>query len=106
MVAESKWVMTKVAAGDYLLPSNDAQTIWRLVRYTDGPSFGLDWSSDRDQWCVRRWSGDLDTHVDIEDGTRWEGVADGFDTRSQAIEYALAQEYVKLTPPGETGGAP
>lgn len=40
---ERKYAMTRIATGDYLLPSNDARTIWRIERYTDGPSLGLDW---------------------------------------------------------------
>ena len=32
---ERKYVITKLREGDYLLPSNDAQTIWRLASHTE-----------------------------------------------------------------------
>lgn len=93
-MAERKWVLSKLAAGDYMFASNDALTLWRIQRYVDGPSFGLmDWPRDRDLWRVRRWTGDFSTgeitREDAEDWSQWEPVEDGFDTRREAIDYAL-----------------
>lgn len=86
--------MTKVARGDYLLPSNDGATLWRIYSYTDGPSCGLDpevFPMDFTAWALRRWtgSGGLQAPVDIEDWDRWEEVAVGLKTRAAAIAEAL-----------------
>lgn len=86
-----KYALTKVAPGDYLLPSNDAQTVWRIRRYTDGPSAGLDLPRDREFWGVWRWENSVGIGgaVDIEAWDRWffhEGL---FDTRSEAIDAAM-----------------
>ena len=95
-VTDRKYAMTKIAAGDYILPSNDAQTIWRIQRYTDGPSFGLvDWPRDRELWSVARWTGKTGPGCFIDtslESTRWEEVGTSFSTRREAIEYAMAAE--------------
>ena len=80
---ERKYALTKVAAGDYLLPSNDAKTLWRIARY-------LDTHEDHFKhfWGVYRWRGDLDA-VDIEDWDRWEMVTGFLETRQDAIDEAM-----------------
>lgn len=85
---ERKYALTKVNAGDYLLPSNDGQTIWRFRTYEDGPTHGLDWPRDRTLWGYYRWTGRGDL-VDLEDWDHWEGWRDGFDRRIDAINDAL-----------------
>lgn len=91
MIAERKYVLTKVAVGDYLLPSNDGKTIWRIHRYTEGPTTGLDWPRDRDVWGVWRWPGgsgrppELDLRWDH--WQFWEGL---HATRAEAVNAALA----------------
>lgn len=90
MTTERKYALTKIAAGDYLLPSNDGQTIWRIRTYTDGPSFGIeDWISDRDLWAIWRWVGARTPYVDVDDWERWETVEEGHETRREAINRAL-----------------
>jgi hypothetical protein len=86
-----KYALTKVGAGDYLLPSNDAQNIWRIHRYTDGPSNGLDLPRDRELWGVWRWTGRVGpgTYVDTGSWDRWELRSDTYDTRRDAITAAL-----------------
>ena len=87
-----KYALIRIAKGDYLLPSNDAQTIWRIRRYVDGPSSGImDWPSDREVWGLWRWEGDLrqSDYVDTEDLERWELVGGALRTRADAIEEAL-----------------
>jgi len=91
---ERKYAMTRIATGDYLLPSNDAQTLYRLRSYVDGPSGGLDWPRDRTLWCVARWVGELDPNATIEtllDMDRWDDVATCLDTRREAIVAALSE---------------
>jgi hypothetical protein len=91
---ERKYALTKVAAGDYLLPSNDGRTIWRVVRYEDGPSHGLaDWPRDRVVWAAYRWAGpDSEPFVDTSPDAwgRWKPSHDGCATRAEAIRWALA----------------
>ena len=33
--AERKYALIKILAGDYLLPGNDAHTLWRIRRYQE-----------------------------------------------------------------------
>jgi len=37
-----KYALTRIKAGDYLLPSNDRSVIWRIVRYTEDGSAAYD----------------------------------------------------------------
>lgn len=93
MPAERKYVLTRVAKGDYVFPSNDAATIWRVHTYEDGPSHGLDWPRDRTLWALRRWWITVDatsrSYVEVDDWDRWVIVQDGFERRADAIEAAL-----------------
>jgi hypothetical protein len=38
MAVERKYAMVRLGAGDYLLPSNDAQTMWRISKYWEDGS--------------------------------------------------------------------
>lgn len=88
--AERKYVLTRIKAGDYLLPSNDGRTIWRLSQYEDGPSHGLDWPKDRQVWGCWRWvGGTIRPGIDVEDWSSWEMVASTLATRKEAISEAL-----------------
>jgi hypothetical protein len=93
-----KWTLMKVKPGDYLMLSNDRRTMWRLVKYIDGPSNGLDWPSDRELWEVRRWEGDIEDHegmgrsIEESDWEQWVGWGSGFPTRAEAIQDALIEE--------------
>lgn len=86
---DRKYAFTKVATGDYLLPSNDAQIIWRIMCYTDGPSNGLEIPRDRDFWGVWKWTGPID-RVDPDDWTRWEVYLSLRDSRADCVRAALA----------------
>ncbi len=95
LTPERKYALTKIATGDYLLPSNDAANIYRISSYTDGPSMGLeDWPRDRTVWILRRWTGEVgpgcfvDTSADSE---RWEEVETCIPTRREAINTALTR---------------
>ncbi len=90
--------LTRLRKGDYLLPSNDAHTLWRISSYEDGPSHGIiEWPRDRIFWRLSRWDGGFPT-IDqlaaaLEDdwywSDRWDEVGGGFSTRTEAIEAAL-----------------
>jgi hypothetical protein len=88
-----KYALTKVAPGDYILPANDGQTIWRIAKYEDGPSHGVVEGMDRDQdfWGIWKWEhrADDQKYLDADywdDWTFWDG---GHDTRAAAINAAL-----------------
>lgn len=75
---QRKYALTKIAAGDYLLPSNDAQTIWRITAYTDGPSNGLEIPKDRKFWGLWRWdSACYASRSGVVDPDDWEQWGDG-----------------------------
>lgn len=89
-----KYALSKVAAGDYVFPSNDGKTVWRIAKYEDGPSHGItDWDRDREFWGVWRWAepftGNLRGYVDLEDWNRWEFCEGMHDTRGEAVDAAL-----------------
>lgn len=88
---ERKWAARKINVGDYILPSNDQQTLWRLRAYDEdgsGPARGR-------YWELWRWAGDVSDEVAIADSIiernwdRWELVASVIRTRADAIEEAL-----------------
>lgn len=93
---QRKYALTKIRYGDYLLPSNDGCTIWRITSYTDGPSFGLDpdvFPTDFHRWRLAKWDRPVDPHrggqVDVDDDLHWEHVEDDFRTRRDAIKEAM-----------------
>ena len=90
---ERKYALTRVGSGDYLLPSNDAQTIWRIQNYVDGPSYGLmEWPRDRKLWRVLRWTGvaGVGGYVDTApECDRWAEATTCLSTRRAAVEWAL-----------------
>lgn len=97
MAPQRKFALTRLAAGDYLLPSNDKTTIWRIRRYEDGPSHGLeDWPRDRQVWGVWKWrgvcwGGTVNERLfdDLDNPDQWDLVASTIDTRGEAIDEAM-----------------
>ncbi len=89
------YALVKVAAGDWLLPSNDARTLWRLQRYEDGPSHGLDpevFPTDFEAWQLWRYKRPLAAALwreDVEDWDQWTLVATNLETRGEAIDEAM-----------------
>jgi hypothetical protein len=93
VAVERKYALSKVKPGDYILPSNDGKTIWRIARYTEGPSSGIvDWPRDREVWGYWRWDGEVDPgcYIDTGDWNRWEMVGGICETRAEAINDALS----------------
>jgi hypothetical protein len=96
--AERKHTLVKVAPGDYLLPSNDGEMLWRITTYEDGPSLGLDWPRDRTFWGAWKYVGrinwreglTLDQADELVAWGDWDGPWEPFlETRRAAIEAAL-----------------
>lgn len=81
MMRERKYQLTKVTAGDWLLPSNDAQTLWRI-------RFDGTW------WSLLAFSGDADfdefDRADIHERGKWTFVCGLLHTRTEAINKALS----------------
>ena len=99
MTIHRKYQMTRVAAGDYLLPSNDGEKLWRLRKIIEGPSSGLmDMPADKEFWGIWQWSGPL-TEIDVEDWGRWDFYEGMHETRRSAIDSALKPK----TPPPCSG---
>lgn len=86
---ERKYALTKIKPGDYLLPSNDALAVYRIARYTEGPSSGIeDRTRDREVWGYWRWTG-VGRYVDTGSWDRWDMIDGMYDTRAEAIDQAL-----------------
>jgi len=92
-MTERRYAMTRLAAGDYLLPGNDRVTLFRLATYEDGPSHGLDDSyADRTYWGAWRWNIKHrwpETVDDLDNWGNWDMVAALCMTRHDAIAAAL-----------------
>lgn len=97
-MTERKYALTKIKRGDYLLPSNDAKTVWRLATYRDSTLSAVGTTggrlNERDWWGVWKWTGPLDA-VDIGDAAwdngQWQSWDTLLETQAQAIESALGQ---------------
>lgn len=97
-----KYAMTKVARGDYLLPSNDARTLWRLTEYAEDGT--AEWQDSDGKWHKVTgvfWQtakyrdpipsgGQLPD--DFLDWYRWETFDTGLLKRKYAIEAVLGRE--------------
>jgi hypothetical protein len=91
MVADRKYQMTRVRRGDYLLPSNDAQTLYRIHAYHEDGSAGFTGTF----WGVMRWPDGMPTDADVQhedflDWDRWREVSWGHRSRAAAIKDVLA----------------
>lgn len=93
---ERKYAMTRIKKGDYLLPSNDARTLFRIANYEEDGS--AEWGNGRKligtYWAVYRRPmpregvsvGSL-----LEWDDDWEFWSGPHENRQQAIEEALRQ---------------
>jgi len=101
---ERRYAMVRIGAGDWMLPSNDEQTMWRLAAYEeDGSAWHTDEQGREHKITGRYWSlyrmsmtklqalvhSSFTSDDDILDWTEWEHWACGFGSRKAAIEEAL-----------------
>jgi len=97
---QRRYQLTRVRAGDYIVPTNDGKTLLRISSYEetgDGEELvngkwrkitGTYWSAHRYELTVEQMHaryGD-DIPDDFLDWDRWEHVAGGFGTRAACIE--------------------
>lgn len=102
MTIERTFQMVKVSAGDWLLPSNDGQQLWRLRAYDEtGDAVLVDADGNESTLIGRFWDASLcelspQTIVDDEieqfdvlDPSLWSLQATCLRSRTEAIEFAL-----------------
>jgi hypothetical protein len=94
-VTARRHALRRLGPGDYLLVSNDGRGLYRIRRYVDGPSGGLDWPRDRKFWGADKWKdSSIPTSLsrdDLDDPARWRSELYEMDeTREQVIEKVLA----------------
>lgn len=104
-MTERVWQMSRVAAGDYTLLSNDKTVLWRFRSY---PETGDLHEVDGAQivgtfWRVLRYCHHPDTLTpeDIEypwDEDTWEPIASLLPTRQACIDKAMSHEPAMVTP--------
>ena len=88
-----RYSMTRIRDGDYLLPSNDAQTLWRITRYTeDGSAAWVDPDNGSEHpivgifWSAAKYNGSLDRLPDdLTDWEHWDHWSDMHRTRREAV---------------------
>lgn len=90
---DRRYALRRLEAGDYLLISNDARWVWRIRKYTDGPSSGLDdWSRDKEVWGLWVWDQPVvlgETEIKVDGWDRWEFVEGPHSTRDESIRRSL-----------------
>lgn len=96
-MADRKYAMTRIEAGDYLLLSNDASALWRICSYhEDGSAGNFDGNGKFVPlvgmfWSVWKYGPGGPSKFDpehIEGFSEWLHWAGPFDTRREASEYA------------------
>lgn len=100
---ERKYVLTRIQAGDYIFPSNDAESLLRVSSYFEDGSAtvsadGVNWKPLRGTfWSAYRFDGPLEDAQRLMDvnpeefvaWTRWREIATTLNTRAEAIDEAL-----------------
>jgi hypothetical protein len=88
---ERHYTMVRVRAGDYLLPSNDGKTIWRIKAYDEDGSaeYGDGTKVYGRFWGIWKYIGRDATHLDPYEWDRWAQWDSGYNTRAEAVQRAL-----------------
>ena len=95
-----KYAMTRISAGDWLLPSNDGRTLWRVVEYvedgcTEVSADGKKWHKLTGKfWAVWKYRKPLPDEAmplpdDFLEWEQWEQWDSGLLKRKYAVEAAL-----------------
>lgn len=99
---ERRYALTQVDAGDYLMPANDLQVLWRISTYDeDGSAYWID-PQGRERhivgtfWRLRYCPFQVDAFRHYSLGQllelRWVDGDGGFKTRREAITAALRSD--------------
>ena len=89
-MVERKYALTRVASGDYLLPSNDGKTLWRIKRYFDEEADAELSLKPGWYWAAWRFLGSLDADtLDVDDWEQWDMWSWRITTRKECIDDAL-----------------
>ncbi len=101
METTRRYRMTRIGDGDYVFPSNDCLTLWRVYRYREDGS--AEWGNGGapilgDFWAAARFEGSFEDASSLAFTDReqflswedWEFVAGPLFTRREAIHHALA----------------
>jgi hypothetical protein len=100
-----KYALMKVQSGDYLLPDNDGEHLWRVRSYVDGSALGLDVSyTHRTFWAAYRFFGTFDEFVQdperfLNDDTYWRVFEQFQPARRYCIE-AIEETWPDVLPMG------
>lgn len=93
---ERKYALTRISAGDYILPSNDAQTLWRIHSYTEDGSASFIRDDGTEQtlrgtyWATAKFRKPVSlVWDDFLDWEHWETWETTLRTRADAIRAAL-----------------
>lgn len=101
---QRRYALTRVRAGDYIVPSNDGTQLWRISSYDETglgerldsngkwhPITGTFWQTAKFELTVEqmhaRWGDDLPD--DFLDWDRWQFWAGGYRSRRDALADAL-----------------
>jgi hypothetical protein len=96
-MTERKYRMTRVYAGDWLLPSNDATTLWRITRYHEDGSLSRGDDHAIVGWFWQTWRRPMpkiDVYLDVTEWDGWQHWEGPFDTRAEAVGACLRQTAV------------
>lgn len=108
---QRKYRMIRLSAGDYLLPGNDGETIFRIAKYVEDGTLetGDGETITGEFWAAWRWPrprtalaredyGYGHGYDPLEDWDAWHMIEDQFRTRQEAIDAALEWEWRRDNP--------
>jgi hypothetical protein len=87
-IPERLYRMMRIGAGDYLLPSNDLRTLWRISTYDDEDITECDRAITVWGVASRPYPRSPD-YIDLADWAGWEQYSYGHRTRKGAIQSAM-----------------
>lgn len=88
-MAGNRYAMTKLGPGEYVVPSNDAHTLWMVSSYEDGKAHGLDRGPDLvTLWVTRSTPFPQDSALSTSEirALPWREVETSHRTRKAALE--------------------
>jgi hypothetical protein len=99
MTPDRKYRMIRLSAGDYLLPGNDGETLFRIAKYVEDGSletYGGD-TITGEFWAAWYWPRPLvafrHAYDPMAEWDAWHQIEDKFKTRQDAIAAALTWEW-------------